>query len=385
MKKLFALLWICGLCLGLLLYSIFGVSNPPLPVNTDEVPSSSTENHTPDTTPKEPVAQVRVMNPDPSRSAAWERLAAEYSQRTGVEVLVLGNFDPRTPTLYPVTSADELDASQCMDLSGTAAFAQLADMGLALVVDGKYCGIAAEIDCFGLIFNENLLAEMATPEEISDITSFTGLVQGIADKGYTPFAGRGLDDGVATRLASIPGSIRSLAQLWVAHSSSNPESAPIDRFLNGEAVFYLGSTDEYDTIIAGGIEAVGILPIYQDLDGANYRQQSLCVTASRYWCVTTDANEEDVAATLAFLDWLVTPGEDGQVPVDELEILAPYRQATYYANPLEATLRQDLHSGKGLLICRHLTEPPLGFTEALMVYAQNPTDENWDKVEELKQ
>ena len=387
MKKLFASLWICGLCLGLLLYSIFGVPKPSETENTgDNGSNSSTTTQTPDIhLPPESTAQVRVMNTDPSRRAAWDKLAAEYSSLTGVRVAILGNIDPRTPTLFPVDRAEALDASQCADLSGTAAFAQLADMGLTLVVDGKYCGIAAEIDCFGLIFNENLLAEMATPGEINDINSFAALVQSIAARGYTPFAGRGLNDGVAARLASIPAGIRSLAQLWVQYSAQEQDGSAMERFLNGEAVFYLGSTDEYDAIIAGGMEAVGILPIYQDLDSTSYRQQSLCVTASRYWCVSTDASEEDVTATLAFLDWLVTPSQDGHVPVDDLELLAPYRQASYYANPLEATLRQDLLAGKGLLICSNLTEPPTGFAEALAAFAQNPTDENWDKVEELKQ
>lgn len=388
MKKRYALLLICALCLGLLLYNLFGVTDPT-DIQQDRPTTGFSASDTSDPTqpesPSETISgQVRVLNTDPDRQEIWTELAEQYTAQTNVEVVILDGTEEAQPTLFTVTGAEELTAEKCQDLSGTTALSQLADMGLTLVVDGKYCGIATQIDCFGLIFNENILAEIATPEEITDISGFATFVQGIAAKGYTPFAGRGLDDTVATRLASIPGSIQSLAKLWVAHASANQETSALERFLAGEAVFYLGSTDEYEEIIAGGVEAVGILPLYLDTDKAGY-QQSLCVTAERYWCVSSEAASEDVAATLAFLDWLVVPSEDGKVPVDTLELLAPYRQASYYANPLEATLRQDLLAGKSLMVCQRLTQPPAGYVEALISFAQDPTEENWAKVEQTKQ
>ena len=63
--------------------------------------------------------------------------------------------------------------------------------------------------------------------------------------------------------------------------------------------------------------------------------------------------------------------------MDRLQILAPYRQATYCANPLETVLRQDLTAGKGYVVCPVLDAPPVGFVEALTAFAQDPTDENW--------
>jgi len=384
MKKRFAVLWICALCLGLLLYNLFGVPNPQ-PLHPSHVPPGKIT-HSQENSPKpEPLAQVRIRNTDPALQTAWERLARQYSESTGVDVVVSGENDPQAPTLFSVVDESEIDAENCQDLSSTEAFGQLADMGLALKVDGKYCGIAMEIHCFGLIFNENLLAEMVTQEEIQDINGFSALVQAIVAKGYSPFAGRSLSDGVATRLASIPGSYRTLAQLWGTNPTEQTEQTPLERFLSGEAVFYLGSTWEYDAILSGGIDAMGILPIFLDQGQTGYVRQSLCITPQSYWCVNAAADERDVAATLDFLNWMVQPMEDGTVPVDSLEILAPYRQAKYYANPLENTLRMDLSAGKTPVVCKNLTAPPSGFIEALTAFAQDPTDETWKQVEAFLQ
>lgn len=388
MKKLFALLWICVLCVGLLAFNLFTAPSERSEGrgNASAVSDEQSPSNAPDDSkdPQVP-AQVRIRNSDPALTTAWKQLGRKYSEQTGVDVVVFGENDTQSPTLYSVSDASDISPEQCEDLSATAAFGQLADMGLALKLDGKYCAIAMEIDCFGLIFNENLLAEMVTQEEIRDINGFSALVQGIVAKGYAPFAGRSLNDGVATRLASIPGNFRTLAQLWGENAVGQPEGAPLDRFLSGEAVFYLGSTDEYDELVSGGIDAMGILPIFLDQQEGSYVQQSLCITAKRYWCVNADASAKDLAATLDFLDWLVTPQKDGTVPVDTLEVLTPYRQAKFYANPLENTLRMDLSSGKTPVVCRNLTQPPIGFVEALTAYAQDPTEENWNQIEAFLQ
>lgn len=382
MKKVIALALIGALCVGLLLYNLFGFDHRTATEQTTAGAQTNEEKSGSDQEPEGSDVQVRVLNTDPDRQAAWEQIGADYTASTGVEVVILDGTDDRQPTVFLTDGTGDVDPESCQDLSGTVACAQLADMGLTLRAGEKVYGIAAEVGCFGLIYNENLLAEVATPEEIVDITTFSTVVQNIVQKGHTAFAGRGLNDGVAVRLASMPGNIRSLADLWVGYASRDAEDSALDRFLAGESVFYLGSTDEYETITAAGIQRLGILPLYQDLDEQTYKQQSLCVVAERYWCVRSDVPEE-TAAALAFLDHLLTSSEDGQVPVDRLELLAPYRQATYCANPLEKVLRADVAAGKGLLVCQAITEPPAGYVDALTAYAQDPTDENWEKVEQL--
>lgn len=379
MRKLIALLAVCALCAGLLIYNLYTSPSRSSvePIDTAE----ATKDTQPGVTPEPQVpAQVRIRNTDPALANAWKQLGRKYSELTGVDVVVFDGQDTQIPTLFTVADSSEISPEECVDLSTTAAFSQLADMELAIKLEGKYCALAMEIDCFGLIFNENLLAEMVTQEEIRDINGFSALVSNIAAKGYAPFAGRDLSDGVATRLASIPGDFRTLARLWAQNSGEQTDASPMDRFLSGEAVFYLGSTGEYDTLMAGGVDAMGILPIFLDPGEGSYVRQTLCISAKRYWCINASASEADVAATLDFLSWLVMPMEDGSVPVDTLELLAPYRQAKFYANPLENTLRLDLAAGKSPVVCKNLTAPPAGFTAALTAYVQDPTDENWAQV-----
>lgn len=379
MKQILALVCIIVLCTGLLLYNIFDTT----PGLTPDGTSTTTEqaNDQP-ASPAEPATQIRIQT-DLGQQQIWQQIATEYSAATGVEIVFIDDTMAQAPTLFTVSSAQELETRQCQDLSGTTAYAQLADMDLTLKVDGKVAGLAADIDCFGLICNNDLLIDAGyTASDVSDITGFSALVQGLGAQGYTAFAGRSLSDGVAARLASLPGNIRTLARLWVAHTSKAPEAQALGRFMAGDAVFYLGSTDEYDTIIAGGVDNLSIMPIY--LDTPLTQKQSLCVTAKAYWCVSSN-DPEEVAAATTFLDYLVTPNAQGQVGVDTLQILAPYRQATYAANPLETVLRQDLTAGKGYLVCPALDAPPPGFIEALTAFAQAPTDANWAKVEATMQ
>ena len=379
MKKILALLWICGACLGLLVYNL--VVSVPTPVTDAPMEATATRQTEPkDTAPTEPAkpkVQVRVCNDQPQRQQAWDQIAKQYSDATGVEVVILEGSGENA-TLLTTDSMDGLDAQ---DLSGTAAYAQLADMNLTLTKDGKVCGLAAQLNAFGLMYNTDLLiAAGYTPGDIYDLNSFATVVQGLSKQGYTAFSGRGLNDGVAAMLASLPGNIRTLADLWVTNTAEGSEDA-LSRFLSGKTVFYLGSIEEYDTITAGGVKNLGILPVY--LDDQLPQAQSLCVTAERYWCVSGE-NEAEVTAAMAFLDFLVVPDENGVVPVDTLQMLAPYRQATWFSNPLEGILRQDLTAGKGYLVCNSGSQPLDDFVAALNAYAKDPTDENWSRVEEAK-
>ena len=394
MKKHLPLLWICGVCLGLLLYNIFYTPIKTAQMTPDSTAPTSTAATThskdgegdsiPEPDGEEtntPAVQVRILNQDGNRQA-WRAIAKQYSEKTGVEVLILEADSELSPTLLTARDPQELEGLTVHDLSGTVAYAQLANMNLTLSVEGKVCGIAAEMNAFGMIYNTDLLIGAGyTPEVISDLASFSTVVQGLAQQGYTAFAGRSLQDGVAEKLLSLPGNVRTLAGLWLNHTVTGSQENGLERFMNGESVFYMGSTDEYDAITAGSAKNLGILPVY--LDDQTSQAQSLCVTAERYWCVVGE-DEAETAATMAFLNYLVTQDENGAVPVDSLEMLAPYRQATWFSNPLEQILRQDLTAGKGYLVCRQVTEVPEGFVDALIAYAQDPTDENWALVEANK-
>ena len=388
-KRILALLWIGVLCLGLLLYNL-PVSQPyvhqPLAAATTTAPTQTTP-EPPDT----PQSHVRILNDDPSRQAIWEKIAADYTSTTGIPVTVLsaGQAGEETPTLFTLHSEAELEQWKdlCLDLSGTAVYNQLASWDLTLRDDQKVCGIANDIEAFGLIVNTKLLARAAST--LSKITSLTALQQEAANiyanreaLGFTAFASADLSGSMAAYLASIPGDFRAFLDLYINYSTCPPaelaqktSADSLEDFRSGKAVFYLGGTKEYQELT--DIE-LDILPIFLGTEAD--ARQCLCVTAASYWCVRSDAEPQDIQATLDFLAYLVTRDADGNVPVDELMLLSPYRQASFASNALEAHLRRDLVSGKEWLICDPVEELPEGYTEALLAFAADPTEENWTAV-----
>ena len=400
MKKLITFFLLIGLCAGLLAYN-FSIAEPeteqkpaqkqvqaqaPEPARTEP----ATQPTEPVTQPAEqtlpPVGQVRIANADTEQQAAWEALAEDYTRRTGVSVTVVPGDDPAA-TLFTVRSMEELAGiqEQCLDLSGTDAHAQLASWDLTLEAGGKICGIAAEIEGFGLICNSGLLGQLATLQEITGLSSLKTLAQTITadeDLDFAAFACPDLEKGFAARLVSVGVDCREFWEVYSANAACPPDTTgktdSLSEFVNGKAVFYLGSTSDYGPASKLGDHNLGMMPLY--LGGEDEQRQGLCVTCSSYWCVRGGPESPDAQATVEFLNDLVRPREDGTVPVDDLRIVAPYRQAAYAANLLERTLRTDLAAGKEYVVCQPDVTVPAELVAALRDYAAEPTDEKWAAV-----
>ena len=384
MKKVITLLLLVGLCVGLLVYNI----TLPEPESGATEPTVTE----PTTRTDPPTGEVRILNNDPGSQAVWETLAVEYTSRTGVPVTILNEADDGQPTLFTVSDKEELAAvqEQCLDLSGTAAYAQLASWDLTLTADGKVCGVAAEIEAFGLVCNASLLAKAGYTQ--TDIDSFSDLkvvaesiTANSADLGFSAFAKVDPTRNFPLQLAALTEDPRAFFDLFINNATSPPtemagvnEEDAMEDFISGKAVFYLARTGDHNTLAALGSENLSILPVY--LGGGAEERQSLCAVGISYWCVRNDTTEPDVQATLDFLDYLVQPREDGSVPVDDLGLLAPYRQATAASNILEIALRSELAAGKKLMVCKKVSEIPEGLDQALITYAAEPTDDNWGAV-----
>ena len=81
-----------------------------------------------------------------------------------------------------------------------------------------------------------------------------------------------------------------------------------------------------------------------------------------------------------FLSYLVQPQKDGTVPVDALQRFAPYRRATYVSNLLESVFRSDVAMGKEPVVSRYVPQVSDGLTQALIAYATDPSNQNWEAV-----
>ena len=102
-------------------------------------------------------------------------------------------------------------------------------------------------------------------------------------------------------------------------SSKTAEDASSE-FALGEAVFYQNGTWAYNDIkdMEVADEDMGMLPIYIGAKGEE--EQGLCTGSENYWCVNKNASEEDIQATLDFLQWVVESDEGRDMLANTMDL-----------------------------------------------------------------
>ena len=167
-------------------------------------------------------------------------------------------------------------------------------------------------------------------------------------------------------------------------SSMTGEDAAAE-FSMGEAVFYQNGTWAYNDIIGNDVaeEDLGIMPIYIGVgDEAN---QGLCTGSENYWCVNKKASQEDIDATLDFVEWVITSDKGREFFRDEMGFVTPFKTFTdeyQPKNPLIVAANEYLESGKKAIPWAFSTIPSEGWKNgvgsALLEYAQGTGD--WEAV-----
>lgn len=384
MRKLLMPVLLAALLLALA--ACVGAAEP-----TDASPPDTTAPTAEPLPPEEPAQpQVRILNTDPQLQQVWEILAEEYTRQTGTDVQIV-TAEGDLPTLRRVLSREELPES-CADLSQTNACAQLISQELTLRdEEGRVLAVADSIEAYGLMYNSTLLAQTAnTRDDINSLADLTEVVYSITEAkdalGFSAFARVDPDDHFALQIAALTGDSRNLVELILNNTTADPltieegtKSEALQDFLEGRAVFFLAGSAEQAVLDAIGSENIGVLPIF--IGGENEEKQTLCVAPRSYWCVDAAASQEDVRATMDFLEFLTMPRADGTVPADALGRVTPYRQAAYVSNVTEVVLRAELAMGKEPVVCRYVSQVPQGLTDALIAYATDPSDDNWAAIQ----
>ena len=150
----------------------------------------------------------------------------------------------------------------------------------------------------------------------------------------------------------------------------------------GEAVFFQNGSWEWGNVTGeGGLseDEVTMIPIYFGVgDEAN---QGLCTGTENYWCVNANASEEDIQATLDFMNWCVTSETGTQAMSNEMGFTIPFKAAVESNNGF---VKQDVaNTAAGLVpVSWNFTTMPSeewknGVGEALTAYAADQSDDNW--------
>ena len=424
MKKVFALLLTLSLCVGLL--SACGGSKTETPASS----GSDQETSAPAAT-----GAVYYLNFKPEQDEAWQNLAKAYTEETGVPVTVVtaasGTYEQTLmseiakstpPTLFqvngPVGLANWKD--YCYDLTGSDVLGQLTSDAYALKDGDATLGIAYVIESYGIIVNKTLLAKAGY--SVDDIKSFANLKQVAeditarkAELGFAAFSSAGMDGSsdwrFKTHLANLPiyfeyqdkgigstdaiegtylDNYKAIWDLYINNSTCDPAALSgktgddsRNEFLAGEAVFYQNGSWEYGNLVGDGKftdDDLAMIPIY--IGAGDEANQGLCTGTENYWCVNKDADQADIDATLAFLNWCVT--DSAEALANDMGFVIPFDTAVEAANPFTKIGNDLIAEGKTPVAWTFTTMPSEEWKnmvgQALTAYAADQTDANWDAV-----
>ena len=334
---------------------------------------------------EEKTGSVYYLNFKPEQNDAWQALAAAYTAETGVPVTVVtaasGTYETQLmsemaksnpPTLFqvngPVGLANWKD--YCYDLSDSAIYGELTSEGFALKDGDAVAGIAYVVESYGIIANKTLLAQAG--HDVAEIDSFEDL-KAVAEDitarkeelGFSAFSSAGMDGSsdwrFKTHLANLPlyfeyqadgigstdaikgdflDNYKAIWDLYINNSTCAPSELAgktgddsRNEFLAGEAVFFQNGSWEYGNLVGEGKfsdDDLVMIPIY--VGAGDEANQGLCTGTENYWCVNSEASEENIQATLDFIYWCVTSETGTKAMANDMGFVIPFKAAVESPN-----------------------------------------------------
>lgn len=384
---------------------------------------------------QEKTGSVYYLNFKPEQDGDWKKLAESYTKQTGVPVTILtaasGQYETtlksqlaksEAPTLFQVNGPVGLAAwkNYCYDLRETAVVQELASEDFALKNGDEIAGVGYVIETYGLIYNKDLLQQAGYDEK--DIQSFQDLKKVAEDitarsdeLGFAAFTSAGMDSSsdwrFTTHLANLPiyyeyqaenvsqtdrikgtylDQYRKIWDLYINNSTCNPAllstktgDDAVAEFITEQAVFYQNGTWAYHDIADLGDDRLGMLPIY--IGAEDEENQGLCTGTENYWCVNKNASQEDIQATLDFLEWCVTSEEGLNALCRDMGFVTPFKGNLESENPLANIASDYVQNGNTSIGWVFSTIPSDQWKKdlgsALTAYAANQNDESWGRVE----
>ena len=376
---------------------------------------------------------VYYLNFKPEQDAQWQELAAYYTEQTGVPVKVVtaasGEYETYltsemakedAPTLFQVNGPVGLASwkDYCYDLAGSAIYGELTSTDYALTEGDVVYGIGYVIESYGLIVNTDLLSQAGyTVDDIQSFEDLKAVAEDITARkdelGFAAFTSAGMDGSsdwrFKTHLANLPiyfeyqdkgisstdaiegtylDNYRAMWDLYINNSTCSPAELTaktandtLNEFLAGQAVFYQNGSWEYANVSGEGKfsdDQLAMIPIYFGVgDEAN---QGLCTGTENYWCVNKEASEDDIQATLDFINWCVTSEQGTKAMADDMGFVIPFKTAQESPNLFVKQDAEMTAAGKTPVSWNFTTMPSEewknGVGSALTAYAAGTGDWN---------
>lgn len=374
MKKIIAMLLAV-----VMVFALCACGSQPAAGNTPAEESKAPAEETPAASSAE--GSVYYLNFKPEADEAWQKVAATYTEQTGVPVKVVtaasGTYQEtltaemdksEAPTMFQVGNQGAVDTwgEYCYDLTNTDVWNEMTTHAFDLTnEDGFTYSIGYCYECFGIIVNKALLEKAGhSIDEINNFDSLKAVADDIharaAELGFDAFSSAGLDgssswrfsghlanmplfyefrdDDVHSKPATITGAyldnFKAIWDLYITDSATTGADllaatgdASEAEFGNGEAVFYQNGSWEYSALTEKyGMKAedLQMIPIYCGVKGEE--EAGLCSGTENCWAVNAEASEADIQATLDFMKWVVT-SEEGTTMLAEQFGPCPFNAA----------------------------------------------------------
>ncbi len=374
MKKIIAMLLAV-----VMVFALCACGSQPAAGNTPAEESKAPAEETPAASSAE--GSVYYLNFKPEADEAWQKVAAAYTEQTGVPVKVVtaasGTYQEtltaemdksEAPTMFQVGNQGAVDTwgEYCYDLTNTDVWNEMTTHAFDLTnEDGFTYSIGYCYECFGIIVNKALLEKAGhSIDEINNFDSLKAVADDIharaAELGFDAFSSAGLDgssswrfsghlanmplfyefrdDDVHSKPATITGAyldnFKAIWDLYITDSATTGADllaatgdASEAEFGNGEAVFYQNGSWEYSALTEKyGMKAedLQMIPIYCGVKGEE--EAGLCSGTENCWAVNAEASEADIQATLDFMKWVVT-SEEGTTMLAEQFGPCPFNAA----------------------------------------------------------
>jgi len=425
MKKFLAL--ILALVMALALVACGGKGNTPADPQKPEGGS-------------EPAAtgSVYYLNFKPEADQAWQALAKQYTEETGVPVKVVtaasGQYDTQlmsemdkdsAPTMFQVGNQGAVATwgDYCYDLTGSKIVNEMTTDDFNLYdASGKLCSIGYCYEAFGIIVNKALLEQAGhSLDEITNFETLKTVADDIharaAELGFDAFTSAGLDgssswrfsghlanmplfyefrdDNVTAQPAEIKGTyLQNYKNIWdlyitdsattgAALTTATGDQAEAE-FGEGKAVFYQNGTWEYSNLTGTfGMNAddLAMIPIYCGVEGEE--KAGLCCGTENCWAVNANASDADINATIDFMTWVVT-SDAGTTMMAEQFGPCPFKSAKAPENVFFAQANDYVSAGNYTVTWAFNFTPAVddwraGVVDALTQYSVAGAD--WSTVE----
>lgn len=389
---------------------------------------------------------VYYLNYKPEVDAQWQELAASYTEQTGVPVTVVtaasGTYEQtltseiaktEAPTLFQVESQSWLDnwGQYCYDLKGSFIAEHSTTDNLLSMEGVEVAAVPFANESYGIIYNVDLLNEyceldgavISSPSDINNFDTLKAVADDIQarkdDLGVEgAFSSAGLDGSsnwrFTTHLANMPiyweltekgvttsktldgtyvGNYKNLIDLYFTDStcdsallSGKTGDDSLAEFCDGMAVFYQNGTWAWTP--DGDIAEMNIafLPLYTGVEGEE--NIGVCTGTGNFWCVNKNSTEEDIQATLDFLEWVISSDEGKEMLAGSMAFNCPFDTFADVEldNPLFTSANEFVADGKTEVSWIGTENLPTenwkaSLSSALIEYAQGTSD--WSNVEKV--